>query len=141
MRTVRTSPPSFPDSAVNELLEVARNERWQVVCGDEGHWRCGVYSPSDASCEDVLELEWHNCPELFLLLSGRLVLVLCEEAVVRELELVPGKPVLVTAPHSGYCPDGPHDGAAFVVERDEFETVYRSVDEWKTVQTAESSQS
>ncbi len=139
MRTVSTSPPSFPDAAVNEPLNVAQNERWQVLCGDEGRWRSGVYSPPESSREEVVELEWHNCPELFLLLSGRLVLVLCERGVVRELELAPGEPVLVTAPHSGFCPDGPHGGAAFVVERDEFKTVYRSVEDWEAVQLAETS--
>ena len=39
--------------------------------------------------------------------------------------------VLVKAPHSGYCPDGPHTGVAFVVERDAFETEYRTVEEWR----------
>jgi hypothetical protein len=78
----------------------------------------------------VTELEKHDCPELFLLISGRVVLVVAEGARTREIELEPERPVLVRSPHTGYCPDGPHTGSAFVVERDSFDTEYREVAEW-----------
>jgi len=131
MRTVRVEPPSFPRAPADRLLDVADATRWQVLCGDAGHWRAGVFSPPETSASECTELEKHTCPELFLLLSGRLTLVLHVDGGIRELELQPGRPVLVEAPHAGFCPDGPHAGRAFVVERDAFATEYRIPGEWE----------
>lgn len=131
MRKVTTRPPSFPVAPLNALLSPEKKVRWQVLCGDGEHWRVGIYMPPEASRAEVVELERHDCPEFFLLLSGALTLVLAEGGEVRELPLEVGRPVLVTAPHSGYCPGGPHTGAALVVERDAFDTEYREVAAWK----------
>lgn len=131
MKTVQTRPPSFPDALRDQALEFTPGLRWQVLCGDQGHWRCGLYSPAEAGPDEIGELESHDCPELFLLVQGHLTLVLSDgNGSVRELALTPGKPVLVDAPHAGYCPDGPHTGTAFVVERDAFDTEYRPPAEW-----------
>ncbi|RJO69672.1 MAG: hypothetical protein C4523_06020 [Myxococcales bacterium] len=130
MRLVETRPPSFPEAPLDALLSWKPRERWQVVCGDEAHWRVGVYSPGEASRADVKELEKHDCPEFFLLLSGRLTLVMSENGRVRDAPLEIGKPILVASPHCGYCPDGPHTGVALVIERDRFVTEYRPVTEW-----------
>jgi len=130
MRKVRVTPPSFPEGAADRPLELFPDTLWQVVCGDRGHWRAGVYSPSAACADELAELERHDCPELFLLLQGRLILLIHRGGRVEELELQPHRPMLVTSPHSGYCPDGPHTGKAFVVERDVFETEYRAPGEW-----------
>jgi len=129
MRTVTVTSPSFPDAPTNAALAPAPGERWQVLCGDAEHWRVGLYSPPESSPDEIHELETHDCPELFLLLSGALTLVLFEGGEPRELPLEPGRPVLVTAPHNGFCPGGPHTGAALVVERDRFTTVYRTLGE------------
>ena len=131
MRTVTTRSQSFPEAKLNALLTPKQKVRWQVLCGDHGHWRVGIYMPSESSCDDVKELERHDCPELFVLLSGAVTLVLSEDGQVRELAIETGRPVLVTAPHSGYCPNGPHTGAALVVERDAFDTEYREASAWK----------
>jgi len=131
MRKAGTRPPSFPEAALNALIAPEKKVRWQVLCGDRDHWRVGIYMPAEASRAEVKELERHDCPEFFLLLSGALTLVLSEGGAVRELPLEIGRPALVTAPHSGFCPDGPHTGAALVVERDAFDTEYRGVTEWK----------
>lgn len=133
MRKVETRPPSFPEVAPDSPLAPEPELVWQVLCGDHGHWRVGLYSPALASRAEVKELERHDCPELFLLLEGELTLVLADAGApgaVRELALEPGRPVLVSAPHSGYCPRGPHRGVAFVVERDRFDTEYRAPLEW-----------
>ncbi|MGI5863634.1 MAG: hypothetical protein ACOX6T_16475 [Myxococcales bacterium] len=130
MRRVQTRPPSFPEVDFDTLLSIEPGKRWQVLCGDAGHWRLGVYSPPESSAEQCEELEKHDCPELFLLLSGKVSLVLAENDGTRVLALEPNKPVLVTSPHSGFCPDGPHTGAALVVERDSFDTEYRPAKEW-----------
>jgi hypothetical protein len=130
MRKVTTRPPSFPAATLNALLSPEKKVAWQVLCGDAAHWRVGIYMPPVASRAEVLELERHDCPEFFLLLSGALTLVLAEHGEVRELKLEPGRPVLVTAPHSGFCPGGPYTGAALVVERDAFDTEYREAAAW-----------
>jgi hypothetical protein len=130
MRAVSVVPPSFPDVPPDAPLAIADRTRWQVLCGDAGHWRVGVFSPAATRPEDLPELERHTCPELFWLLDGRLHLLLAEPGGLRELPLEPGRPVLVTAPHDGFCPDGPHTGRALVVERDAFGTEYRSVEDW-----------
>ncbi len=130
MRTVHVKPPSFPEVEPNQPIELEPSRLWQVVAGDTDHWRAGVYSPAATRAADLPELERHSCPELFLLLDGRITLLIHDGAGVRELPLEPGRPVLITQPHSGFCPDGPHTGRAFVVERDIFSTEYRSPSEW-----------
>jgi hypothetical protein len=132
MRTVSTKRPSFPEPGFDKAIRWPADERWNVLCGDSGHWRCGVFSPPESSRDQVGELEVHDCPELFLLVSGNVTLVLSDGAGgTRDLPLEPGMPVLVKAPHSAYCPDGPFSGTCFVVERDEFETEYRLPSEWR----------
>ncbi len=130
MRHVETTHPSFPQVEPNHSLACPDAETWHVVCGDTGHWRVGIYSPKASAKAELHELERHDCPEFFLLTRGRLTLVVFEDGGCREIVLEPGQPVLVTAPHNGYCPDGPHTGAAVVVERDAFRTEYRTVPEW-----------
>ncbi len=130
MRKVQVRRPSFPQVPFNQSLGSPPGARFNVVCGDEGHWRSGMYTPPETSAAQLEELERHDCPELFLLVKGRLTLVVADGARTREIELHSGEPVLVTAPHSGYCPDGPGTGTAFVVERDSFETEYQRVQEW-----------
>jgi len=130
MRRVKVESPSFPGSPANALLQGMPGKLWQVLCGDAGHWRLGLYSPTAARAQDCLELERHTCPELFVLLSGEVSLVLAEGSELRTLALEAGRPALITAPHAGFCPEGAHAGIALVVERDVFETEYRSAQEW-----------
>lgn len=128
---VETRRPSFPDALTDQPIEWPDGERWNVLCGDSGHWRCGIFSPPESTPSQISELEWHDCPELFLLVRGRVTLVLSDmNGGVTELQLEAGRPVLVSSPHSAYCPDGPFSGTCFVVERDEFDTEYRPVAEW-----------
>lgn len=130
MRRVKVESPSFPASPANALLEGTAGKLFQVLCGDAGAWRVGLFSPSAARAEECTELERHTCPELFLLISGRVSLVLAEGPGLRTLDLEAGRPALITLPHAGFCPQGPHTGTALVVERDAFETEYRLAREW-----------
>ena len=113
----------------NEAIRWRRDERWQVICGDDPFWRAGIYSPAEASIADVVEVETHDCPELFLLIEGRMTLVLVERDGVREVPLEPGIPMMVTTAHGAYCPDGPHSGIAFVVERASLTTQHAPITE------------
>lgn len=124
MRTVHVHAPSFPRAGENTPLAVEPGRLFQVICGDAGHWRAGVYSPSATEAEACVDLERHSCPELFILLTGRLSLVLLDTDGRRIVELEPERPLLVTTPHAGFCPDGPHAGRALVIERDAFCTAY-----------------
>lgn len=126
MREVKTDKPSFPNALENELLSYAEGERWRVLCGDEDHWRLGIYSPSKSAPEQVTELEWHDCPELFLLIGGEVSLLLRDEQGERVLRLEPRKPALITCFHTGFCPNGAHTGTCLVIERDAFKTVYKT---------------
>jgi hypothetical protein len=126
MRTVRVQSPSFPEVEPEQALNLKERQVWQVLCGDREHWRVGIYSPQMTGPDQIEELEQHDCPEFFWLLDGRLTLVLAREGALEQLDLEPGRPVLVQSPHSGFCPDGPHTGRALVVERDVFETRYAS---------------
>lgn len=132
MRIIKTRSFSFPVVPFNNPLDALDGKRWQVLCGDKDHWRVGFYSPDKICAEEIIELEHHTCPELFILLHGRVTLLLAEGGSLRELELEPSRPVLVTAPHSGFCPDGPKTGMALVVERDAFDTEYQRTKEWLT---------
>ncbi|HNU67755.1 MAG TPA: hypothetical protein PLB35_03390 [Myxococcota bacterium] len=132
MRKVTTRRPSFPEVAADLPISFPEGERWNVLCGDAGHWRVGAFSPPECSAAEVGELEIHDCPELFLLISGSVTLVISDmNGGVTELPLQPMKPVLVTSPHSAYCPDGPFSGTCLVVERDEFDTEYRLPADWR----------
>jgi len=132
VRSVTVRPPSFPEVPPDHPLPVEPGRTWQVLCGDPGHWRAGAFSPAATSAGGCPELERHDGPELFLLVAGRLTLLLADGAGgVREVELRPLEPILVTSPHAGFCPDGPHAGTALVVERDAFATEYRDPAGWR----------
>jgi len=130
VRSVQTRPPSFPKVPTETPLAVEPGKVWQVLCGDTGHWRVGMYSPAASSAAELPELERHDCPELFLLIEGQLTLIVAEGDKTREIVLEQGVPVLIEAPHSGFCPGGPHSGLAFVVERDSFDTFYKTASDW-----------
>jgi len=127
MKKVIVSRPSFPNFKFNNLLKPKEKERWQVLCGDEKHWRLGIYSPKYAQESDITQLESHNCPELFVLLEGNMSLLLYHEdsKLFETLELKKGEPIMVDTWHDGFCPDGPFTGRALVIERDQFETLYK----------------
>ena len=129
MKTVQVEvdPPSFPEAPFDVPLLPEAQRRWQVLCGDAGHYRVGIYSPAESSVEQLQQLETHDCPELFLLIEGELTLVLEQQGALHELPLQTGRPVLVTAAHNGFCPRGPHSGGALVVERDRFTTRYQQL--------------
>ena len=129
-RFVSTTRPSFPRVPLDALLDPPADQRWQVLCGDEGHWRVGVYAPAESRAADIVELERHDCPEFFLLIAGRMTLLMAKEGRIVEQPLELMRPILVDAPHCGVCPDGPHTGTALVVERDAFATEYRKPGEW-----------
>lgn len=124
MRIVETKQPSFPEFPPNTLMPLGPYERWQVLGGDTNHWRVGFYSPEVGHQSEIQELERHDCPELFMLISGRVSLVLADDDGERIVELLPQQPLIVTCRHAGFCPMGPYSGTAIVIERDAFTTEY-----------------
>ena len=130
MRKVTVVPPSFPAVPAETPLQIVADRVWQVLCGDDEHWRVGIWSPDQSRAEDCPELERHSCPEFFLLLQGSITMLLHDGRQVRQVALQAGQPLLVRGPHAGFCPQGPHTGRALVVERDRFHTLYRSAAGW-----------
>ncbi len=105
------------------VFSEAERVRWQVAF-DEGNWLLGIYRPEFGSREEVKELEKHDAPELFLLLEGRVVLLLQEEEEeVKELELRAGEAVILDCWHNAYSPD--RSGQALVVERTGVRTEFK----------------
>jgi hypothetical protein len=125
MKKVKTDAGSFPKFPLHINIAAKDKKRWQVLCGDKNHWRIGFYSPSGGSNKSVKELETHTCVELFMLLSGKVTLIIDEGKGEYELPLKKNQPVMVTGWHCGFCPDGPYTGVALVVERDKFGTTLR----------------
>jgi len=103
-------------------------ERWQVVFRDGDRWQAGIYIPENTSREEVVVLERHNRPELFVLLEGKITLVLSEDGVaLKEVEMEPGKLYVVEEWHNAYRPGGAK-GVALVVEAPDVETEYMSLE-------------
>lgn len=91
--------------------------RWQLL-DDDRTSRARICSPAESSLADIDELAHHDVPSLFLLLEGRITIVCANNAgELHEMALEAGSPVLISAAHATYCPDGPHRGVALVVER------------------------
>ncbi len=106
-------------------IALSSDERWKVIVRDEGFWAVGLYSPENEKLEDVKELEKHNCPELFILLEGDIILVLSEGKGIKELRMEKGKAYLVTEWHNAYG-----KGLALVVEREGVKTEFRRMEEF-----------
>jgi hypothetical protein len=134
-RKIETRSPSFPRVALDKAIRrLKRGRRWQVVCGDSGKYRVGIYSPEVASVEEIREFERHSCDEFFLLLEGEVTLAMLVETGrgprLKELPLRPLEPVFVRGWHAGFCPKGAFTGLAVVVERDHF-TSWMRPNPWK----------
>ncbi len=83
--------------------------------------------PEFTSLSEVDYLEKHDAPELFLLLEGKVVLVLSEDgAELREVPMERGKLYVVTEWHNAYRP-GNCRGVALVVERTGISTTYKKL--------------
>ncbi len=109
------------------VIRPEAGERWRVVFRDRDRWQVGIYVPENASAEEVAVLERHTCPELFLLLEGRVVLVVSEDgSSTREVEMEPGKLYVVEEWHNAYRPGG-GKGVALVVEAPDVQTEYASL--------------
>lgn len=107
-----------------KVISPDARERWRVIFRDRDRWQAGIYVPENTSADEVLVLEKHSGPELFLLLEGRVVLVLSEDGVnVREVEMEPGKLYVVEEWHNAYRPGG-EKGVVLVIEEPNIETEY-----------------
>lgn len=110
------------------VIQLEAEERWRVVFKDRDRWQVGVYVPENISSEEVLILERHDCPELFLLIEGRVVLVLSEDGLnIKEVEMEPGKLYIVEEWHNAYRPGG-GKGVVLVVEAPGVQTEYISLE-------------
>ncbi len=106
-------------------ISLKRNKVWQVIFADKGSWQCGVFIPKYTDVSQINIVERHkNMPELFMLLEGKVSLLLVANDGKRKIvELKEGKILIVNEWHEGFRPNGCM-GKAFVVERDKFTTEY-----------------
>ncbi len=105
-------------------IHIKPKHRWKVVFEEDGRWRCGIYVPEYTSKDQVEYLEKHNAPELFLLIKGKIVLLLSNDGrEIIEKPMEKGKIYIVTEWHNAYRPNG-SEGVALVIERTDIETEY-----------------
>ena len=107
-----------------EIIKISPGKRWEVVFRDNDNWQVGIYFPEYTSREQIDVLEKHDAPELFYLVSGRIVLVLSNDLKeIREVEMEPGEIYIVNEWHSAYRPNG-ENGIALVIEKPSIKTEY-----------------
>ncbi len=111
------------------ILDIQTKERWKVVFKDEGKWLLGVYVPENLKMEDIKFLERHDAPELFILVKGKMILVVADGNNLEEIEMKHNIPYIVTGWHNAYRPKGT-EGVALVIERDGVKTEYRNIREF-----------
>ena len=105
-------------------IVVKPTRRWEVVFRDDGRWQAGIYVPEYTSREEIKQLEKHNVPELFLLISGSIVLVTSIDGEkIIETPMEPGVLYIIDEWHNAYRPGG-KEGVALVIEGVDVETVF-----------------
>jgi hypothetical protein len=57
LEKVKVNSGSFPLFEFNKNLVIEDNKLWQVIAGDYGKWRAGIYSPELTSGREVRKLE------------------------------------------------------------------------------------
>lgn len=107
-------------------LPAKAHERWQVVFSEKSEgYRIGLYLPEFTKPEEIQQLEKHNYQEVFLLISGKMGLVIRDEHNNPQTEqivtLEPGRPVVVAGYHNGFSSD---NALCYVFEADNIETEF-----------------
>jgi hypothetical protein len=110
------------DSLKDIPRKLRPTRRWEVFSYDQGYWRTGIYKPDALASDDVLELEKHSCPELFICLGGRAGLVIYDGETEKAVEFEPGAELLVSDYHNGFQID--RESFFLVIERTAFSTDY-----------------
>jgi hypothetical protein len=95
---------------------------WSVIFKDKEYWRMGVFKPEFTNPDDIVMLEKHTCPEVFVCLQGKMGLVLQSAGNERIIELQPLQALTVTDYHNGFMIDP--EGYFLVTERTAFTTEY-----------------
>ncbi len=107
-----------------EIIRLSPKQRWEIVFRDNDNWQVGIYSPEYTSREQIDVLEKHDAPELFYLVSGRIILVLSNDLKeIREVEMEPKKIYIINEWHNAYRPNG-ENGLALVIEKPTIKTEY-----------------
>ena len=109
-----------------EKIDLYSNERWKVIFNDDMKWRVGIYVPENKSLEEISYLEAHNAPELFLLLKGKVNLVISEDLQsYKIISMEKYKIYIVNEWHNAFRIGD--EGIALVVERSDIATKYEKV--------------
>ena len=101
-------------------------KRWKVIFRHKNNWLCGIYVPEFTDSSEIQKFEKHNGPELFLLLQGKVTLVLLKHKKYKEIPLKKHEIVIVNTWHNAYRPKG-SKGVVLVIERDNISTQWKRV--------------
>jgi len=99
-------------------------EIWNPVFKDDKRWLLGFYKPQAKSLKEIDYLEKHKYPELFLLIEGKIILVIKEkkDSPIKKLALKKGEVVIINCWHNGYALEP--DSTALVIESSDNPTQY-----------------
>ena len=105
-------------------IPLKSKKRWKVVFRDKNNWLSGIYIPEFTDASQVKKFEKHSGPELFLLLEGKVTLVLLEGKKHKKVPLKKNEIVIVSTWHNAYRPKG-GKGVVLVIERDNISTQWK----------------
>lgn len=108
------------DSMIKRI-SLQSKKRWKVIFRHKNNWLCGIYIPEFTDACEIQKFEKHNGPELFLLLQGKVTLVLLEGNKRRKVPLKKDEVVIVNTWHNAYRPKG-GKGVVLVIEKDNIST-------------------
>ena len=107
-------------------MPLQTKKRWKVIFRDRNNWLSGIYTPEFTAISQIQKFEKHNGPELFLLLEGKVTLILLEGNKRRKVPLKKGEVVIVNTWHNAYRPKG-GKGVVLVIEKDNISTQWKRV--------------
>lgn len=105
-------------------ISLQSKKRWKIIFRHKNNWRCGIYIPDFTDSSQIQKFEKHDGPELFLLLQGKVTLVLLKHKRRKEVPLKNDEIVIVNTWHNAYRPKG-SKGVALVIEKDNISTQWR----------------
>jgi hypothetical protein len=93
------------------------NKAWNPLFKDSKSWLFGFFKPKTRSIKDYDYLELHKYPELFILLTGRIMMTFKKtpKSPIEKMELKKGEVVVFNCWHNGYAIE--KDSTALVIER------------------------
>jgi len=107
-------------------ISLQSRKRWKIIFRHKNNWLCGIYIPEFTDVSQIKKFEKHDGPELFLLLEGKVTLVLLEGNKRCKVPLKKNKIVIVNTWHNAYRPKD-SKGVVLVIEKDNISTISKNI--------------